>query len=226
MIFQAPSVSYANPELLKNFIRVLCNANTSEGFRPGKDVSLPEVYLPFGKLGPPRLGQPPNNRPILAFLVEGAHDIIRKILFEHWKEKDNEVLIYERLPIGKNYTKLMGQSKFCLCPSGYEVASPRAVEAIHAGCVPMMISDNYSLPFKDVFDWSQFSVQIPVAKIPEIKNILEGISRDKYLKMQERVIRVQRHFVLNRPARPFDIIHMILHSVWLRRLNFELPVPH
>ncbi|KAL6330830.1 hypothetical protein AAG906_009258 [Vitis piasezkii] len=209
----APSVSDANPELFKNFIRVLCNANSSEGFRPGRDVSLPEVNLPAGELGPPHLGQPSNNRPVLAFFAGRAHGNIRKILFEHWKDQDNEVLVHERLHKGQNYAKLMGQSN----------GKPRVVEAIHAGCVPVIISNNYSLPFNDVLDWSQFSIQIPVAKIPEIKTILLGISKNKYLKMQERVLRVRRHFVLNRPARPFDIIHMILHSLWLRRLNFGLP---
>ncbi|KAK3436892.1 hypothetical protein EUGRSUZ_E03530 [Eucalyptus grandis] len=217
-----PDISSANRELFKNFIRVLCNANTSEGFRPEIDVSMAEVYLTRGKLGPPRLGLDPSNRTILAFFAGGAHGFIRELLLEHWKDKDADVQVHEYLPKGQHYTQLMGKSKFCLCPSGFEVASPRIVESIYAGCVPVIIKDDYWLPFSDVLNWSKFSIQIPVKKIKDIKTILQAIPNQKYVKLQKRVVKVTRHFELHRPAKPFDVIHMILHSVWLRRLNLKL----
>ncbi|KAJ4831041.1 hypothetical protein Tsubulata_001771 [Turnera subulata] len=221
--FLGPDISKGNPDFYKHFIRVLCNANTSEMFQPNRDVSIPEIKTLGWHLGLPEKGVRPSKRSILAFFAGGVHGEIRRVLLEYWKDRDVEIQVHEYLDKKQNYFKLMGQSKFCLCPSGYEVASPREVTAIQLGCVPVIISNNYSLPFSDVLDWSKFTVQIPPEKIPEIKTILKGISQRRYLTLQKRVQQVRRHFVLNRPAQPYDMLYMLLHSVWLRRLNVRLP---
>ncbi|KAI9117370.1 hypothetical protein K1719_011536 [Acacia pycnantha] len=209
-------------ELYKNLIRVLCNANTSEGFKPNRDVPLPEFNIQGSILNSPTPNHHLRNRSVLAFFAGGAHGNIRETLLHHWKDKDNQIQVHEYLPEGIDYYALMDRAKFCLCPSGYEVASPRLVEAINAGCVPVIVSDYYELPFSDVLDWTKFSLHIPSEKISELKKILLGVSERRYLKLQQRVVKVQRHFQINRPAKPFDVFHMILHSIWLRRLNIRL----
>lgn len=210
------------PHLFNNSIRVLCNANTTEGFNPQKDVSLPEINLKtddtIGIIG----GPSPSRRSILAFFAGGLHGAIRNNLMQQWKGKDQDVLVYEELPSGESYESMLKNSKFCLCPSGYEVASPRVVEAIYAECVPVLISDGYVPPFSDVLNWNAFSVKVAVEDIPNIKKILMSISQTQYLRMQRRVKQVQRHFVMNGPSKRFDLFHMIVHSIWLRRLNIRV----
>ncbi|KAL6331023.1 hypothetical protein AAG906_009451 [Vitis piasezkii] len=195
-----------NPDLYKHFIRVLCNANTSERFQPIRDISLPEVNIPKGKLGPPHL-----DKPLTSVTSSPSSPAVNPATCEPSSPSSN-----------RDYAKSMGDSKFCLCPSGWEVASPRVVEAIAAGCVPVIICDYYVLPFSEVLDWSKFSINITSDKIPEIKKILKAVPNERYLRMQKRVKQVQRHFVINWPAQPYDMLHMILHSVWLRRLNVRL----
>ncbi|XP_029125069.1 probable glycosyltransferase At5g25310 [Cajanus cajan] len=219
-----PHASRGNPFLYNTSIRVLCNANTSEGFNPRKDVSLPEIHLYGGEVSPKLLSPPPDTTPrrYLAFFSGGLHGPIRPSLLRHWKNHDEAIRVYEYLPKDLDYYSFMLDSKFCLCPSGHEVASPRIVEAIYAECVPVILSKYYVLPFSDVLQWEAFSVQVDVSDIPRLKEVLSAISDDEYRKLKEGVKAVRRHFTLNRPAKRFDVFHMILHSIWLRRLNMEL----
>ncbi|KAK6942687.1 Exostosin, GT47 domain [Dillenia turbinata] len=216
-----PETSKAVPNLYKNSIRVLCNANTSEGFKPSKDVSLPEINLRGSGSG--LLGGPsPSKRPILAFFAGGVHGPVRPLLLEHWENKDNDIQVHRYLPKGVSYDKMMRKSRFCLCPSGYEVASPRVVEALYTGCVPVLISDHYVPPFSDVLNWSSFSVEVPLKDIPRLKEILTSISSRQYIRLQRRGVQIRKHFEVHSPPQRYDFFHMILHSVWLRRLNVRI----
>ncbi|KAL5987630.1 hypothetical protein ACLOJK_035380 [Asimina triloba] len=220
-----PYASMSNPHLYNTSIRVLCNANTSEGFQPRKDVTLPEVNLISGDLAPELTTLPPDDaaaRPHLAFFAGGLHGTIRAILLQQWERKDKDLQVFQYLPKGVDYYPFMLSSKFCLCPSGYEVASPRVVEAIYTECVPVIISDHYVLPFSDVLRWEKFSIRVEVADIPRLKKILKAVPEEEYKRLKEGVRAVRQHFMLNQPAKRHDIFHMILHSIWLRRLNVRL----
>ncbi|XP_020224386.1 probable glycosyltransferase At3g07620 [Cajanus cajan] len=217
-----PRSTWYVKELYFIAIRVLCNANISEHFNPKKDASFPEINLVTGDTTDLIGGYPTRNRTILAFFAGQMHGRIRPVLFQHWESKDKDVLVYQKLPDGVSYHETMKKSRYCICPSGFEVASPRIVEAIYAQCVPVIISQQYVLPFSDVLNWDSFSVQILVSDIPKLKEILLGISEEKYLRLQEGVRQVQRHFVVNNPPKRYDVFHMIIHSIWLRRLNVRV----
>ncbi|XP_047958648.1 probable glycosyltransferase At5g03795 [Salvia hispanica] len=217
-----PELSKSVPELFKNSIRALCNANVSEGFQPSKDVSIPEINLPGGRTNGLIGGPSPSRRPILAFFAGGLHGPIRPILLEHWENKDPEIEVHQYLPKGVSYSAMMRKSKFCICPSGYEVASPRMVEALYTGCVPVLVKDGYVPPFSDVLNWKAFSVEVSVKEIPNLKRILAGISTRQYIRMQRRGVAARRHFEVNLPPKRYDVFHMTLHSIWLRRMNIRL----
>lgn len=222
---KGPRSTWYVKQLYFTSIRALCNANTSEFFNPKKDVSFPEINLPTGNTtAGGGGGYPPSKRTILAFFAGGLHGRIRPALFEHWKDKrDNDIKVYEKLPAAEDaYEEMMKRSKYCLCPSGHEVASPRIVEAIYAECVPILISQNYILPFSDVLDWNSFSIQIEISDIENLKDILLGISEEKYRRLQEGVKEVKHHFLVNDPPKPYDVFHMIIHSIWLRRMNIRI----
>ncbi|KAF5726188.1 glycosyltransferase [Tripterygium wilfordii] len=207
---------------MRNCIRALCNSDVKEGFTFGKDVSLPETFIrmpknPLRDLG----GKPASKRSILAFFAGNMHGYLRPILLQHWENKDPDMKIYGKMPKSKNnrnYIQHMKSSKYCICAKGFEVNSPRVVEAIFYECVPVIISDNFVPPFLETLNWESFAVFVLEKDIPNLKNILVSISDARYRVMQTRVKRVQQHFLWHPKPVKYDLFHMILHSIWFNRV--------
>ncbi|KAG9449177.1 hypothetical protein H6P81_009142 [Aristolochia fimbriata] len=215
---------YETKPHLESAIRALCNADLYEGFKIGKDVSLPETYVrsardPLRDLG----GNPPSKRPILAFFAGNMHGWVRPVLLKYWEDKDPQMKIFGPMPRGvkskMSYIRYMKNSKYCICPRGYEVNSPRVVEAIFYECVPVIISDNFVPPFFEVLDWEAFAVFVAEKDIPNLRDILLSIPHERYLTMQMRIKKLQPHFLWHNTPVKYDIFHMTLHSIWFNRLN-------
>ncbi|KAK7386256.1 hypothetical protein VNO78_26360 [Psophocarpus tetragonolobus] len=221
-----PYTVIEHEELTRNTIKALCNADLSERvFVAGRDISLPETIVrtprrPLRHLG----GNRASLRPILAFFAGSMHGRVRPTLLKYWGGgKDEDMKIYKRLPLKVSqrmtYIQHMKSSKYCVCAMGFEVNSPRIVEAIYYECVPVIIADNFVLPLNEVLDWSAFSVVVAEKDIPKLKEILSSIPIKRYLEMHNNVKMVQKHFLWNpRPIR-YDLFHMILHSIWFNKLN-------
>ncbi|KAJ0253191.1 Exostosin family protein [Hirschfeldia incana] len=230
--FLAACHDWAPSETRKHFpssIRALCNSDVKEGFVFGKDTSLPETYVrdpkkPLSNLG----GKSASRRPTLAFFAgQPDHGYVRPILLSYWgNNKDPDLKIFGELPRSKgnkSYLQFMKTSKYCICAKGYEVNSPRVVEAIFYDCVPVIISDNFVPPFFGVLNWESFAVFVLEKDIPNLKKILMSISERRYRQMQMRVKRVRKHFLWHVKPEKYDMFHMILHSVWFNRV-FQISV--
>ncbi|XP_043707855.1 probable glycosyltransferase At5g03795 isoform X2 [Telopea speciosissima] len=217
---------YETRHHMERCIKALCNADVTAGFKIGRDVSLPQSYVrssrnPLRDVG----GKSPSERPTLAFFAGSMHGYLRPILLKYWENKDPDMKIYGPMPRDvaskMSYIQHMKSSKYCICAKGYEVNSPRVVEAIFYECVPVIISDNFVPPFFEVLDWNAFSVIVPEKDIPNLKGILLSIPEKNYTEMQMRVKKVQKHFLWHNKPVKYDLFHMTLHSIWFNRV-FQL----
>lgn len=208
----------------KNCIRSICNANAANGFKIGKDVTLPVSFVRKAKEPLRDLGSKlPSKRTTLAFFAGSMHGDLRPMLVKYWQNKEPDMLILGSLPRNgqgqKNYRDHMKNSKYCICARGYEVHTPRIVEAIFQECVPVIIADNYVPPFFEVLNWESFSVFVKETDVFRLRQILVDIPQRKYRLMQQRVKVVQQHFLWHKNPVRYDLFHMILHSVWYTRLS-------
>lgn len=89
----------------------------------------------------------------------------------------------------KSYHEVMSRSKFTLCPAGYGRWTFRFIESLLLGSIPILLSDDYVIPFADVVDWSKYCYIVPESEIFGIPNFLQNITPQEINAKQEAIAR-------------------------------------
>lgn len=93
-----------------------------------------------------------------------------------WRNYNNDLKFYlkrERFP---GYQSEIARSVFCLCPLGWAPWSPRLVESVALGCVPVIIADGIRLPFPLAVKWPEISLTVAERDVGKLGEILRHVA--------------------------------------------------
>ncbi|CAK7355318.1 unnamed protein product [Dovyalis caffra] len=139
---------------------------------------------------------------MLAFWRGLNDSYVREKLLHSWENRPRLLIQKGRKPSleeqDRSFHEAFKTSKFCICPAGPDIDRYIAL-AIQYGCVPVILSDYYDLPFTDILDWRTFSLIVKESSVYYIKGLLEVVGEPEYQALQTNVVRVQI-FLSHKPS--------------------------
>jgi hypothetical protein len=117
--------------------------------------------------------------PSFIFVVIGRG--IRSTIWQKFRHNHRFFIERTRSP---DYHEEIKRSTFCLCPLGWAPWSPRIVESVIFGCVPVIIADKIALPYSHIIDWSKISINVAEKDVGKLSKILNRVSMTNLTQIQ------------------------------------------
>ncbi|WP_338430028.1 exostosin domain-containing protein [Synechococcus elongatus] len=210
---QWPAIVQALPDVI-----LVSHCHTVENYRVGIDISFPAMPLldqqcyPTLKRSTLLSFRGANSHPVREWLLQ-LHQPpeieVELIQQTYWGAlnyaDDRNVLCFEQ----RVYTNLIARSRFSAAPRGHDIFSYRLLEVMAGGAVPVVLADDWVLPFSELLDWSEFSLQITEDQCFNLPQILQKISIDEWQGMQQRLQLVYQQYFYSL-ARQVNTLLLIL----------------
>lgn len=103
---------------------------------------------------------------------------------EKLKQHPDYYISYEAHNI-ETYCRIIHESMFTLCYRGYGANSFRVCEALQYGSIPVVISDEFVIPFG--IDFEEFGILITLENQNNVDEILQSVPIEDIIKKQERL---------------------------------------
>lgn len=84
------------------------------------------------------------------------------------------------------YPNILEEGTFCLVIRGVRLAQPNLLEAMAAGCIPVIMADNMILPFEEIIDWTLIAITIRESDLHSIMTVLRAVSKQRIKEMQQQ----------------------------------------
>ncbi|RYR42942.1 hypothetical protein HN873_026040 [Arachis hypogaea] len=123
-----------------------------------------------------------------------------------WRKFSGDRRFYLKRHRFAGYQSEIARSVFCLCPLGWAPWSPRLVESVLLGCVPVIISDGIRLPFSSAVRWPDISVRVAERDVGKLGRILERVAATNLTAIQRNLWdpRTRRALMFNEEVQEGD----------------------
>lgn len=114
---------------------------------------------------------------------------IRQHLYKQYRNSTTIKIFDGSAKTTFDYENRFRRSIFGICPPGMATWTPRPIESIVHGTIPVIISDHIVLPFEELIDWSSISIHILEKDIMEnkLEDILQSIPAERIQQMQYNI---------------------------------------
>jgi hypothetical protein len=102
-----------------------------------------------------------EERPKSMTVIKRAGPLIRSEL-SHRLSSRSDAFFYDTSTTSispDRYAGILSASKFCFAPRGDTMSCKHLYNAIAVGCVPIVISDSWKLPFANIIPWPQMIIR-------------------------------------------------------------------
>ncbi|XP_044764759.1 exostosin-1 [Coccinella septempunctata] len=122
--------------------------------------------------------------------LHNARDMIMVTTCRHgksWRDMQDERCDQDNKDYDKyDYNILLHNSTFCLVPRGRRLGSYRFLEALQAGCIPVLLSNDWALPFDEVIDWTQAVIWADERLLLQVPSVIRSVTPDRILKLRQQ----------------------------------------
>lgn len=202
------------------------NPKGHDFFNPSKDISIP----PWRDYSIAKATPRPTHRPIFAYFRGtiratingddgGMENIygrgIRNKLNEYGELDPQHYFIREGHSVF--YWHELVHSRFALCPPGWSHWSPRLYDALLTGTIPILLTDDWRLPFNNtLINYEELLIRVPEKQILHLTDYLLAITPEQEISMRNKAERIIGRFIYNTPSQIDDALDSTMQVLALR----------
>ncbi|KAL8515932.1 hypothetical protein ACS0TY_014583 [Phlomoides rotata] len=139
----------------------------------------------------------------------------KRVRTEIWRRYGSDRRFYLRRNRFVGYQSEIVRSTFCLCPLGWAPWSPRLVESVALGCVPVIIADGIRLPFSSAVHWAEISLTVAENAVVELGKILDHVAATNLTSIQKNLWdpSIRKALLFNVPMMEGDATWQVLEAL-------------
>lgn len=189
-----------------------------------ENVVIPP-YIPPESVRSTLAKSPANGRRDIFAFFRGKMEVHPKNVSGRFYSKRVRTAIWEKYGADRRfylkrhrfpgYQSEILRSVFCLCPLGWAPWSPRLVESVALGCVPVIIADGIRLPFASAVNWPDISLTVAERDVRKLGRVLEHVAATNLSAIQRNLMdpAVSRALLFNDHMQEGDATWQVLRAL-------------